>query len=154
MGNDGHYQSSAWVSGGRLCDIPWLEDREAHIALQEAWVQLARANRVATLGELTASIGHEIRQPLAAIINDARASLHWLAAQPPDLHEVKESLEMIIVAAQRASDITDRVRALVKKEPTRKDLLNLNDVISEVLLFTRTQRTAKKSHLGPNSPRE
>jgi len=129
-----------------------LRDREAHIALQEAWVQLARANRVATLGELTASIGHEIKQPLAAIINDARASLHWLAAQPPDLHEVKASLEMMISGAQRASDITDRVRALVKKEPTRKDSLNLNDVISEVLLFTRSDllrnRILVRTHLA------
>jgi len=116
-----------------------LRDRTAHIALQDARAQLARVNRVATMGELTASIAHEIKQPITGIINNAAAGLNWLAAQPPDLHEVKESFEIIVAAAERASDVTDRIRALVKKQPMRKDALDLNEVIAEVLLLCRTE---------------
>ena len=116
-----------------------LRDRAAHIALQVAWEQLARANRIATVGELTASIGHEIKQPITAIITHANTSLRWLDAQPPNLDEAKQTLGMIVRDARRASNVTDRIRALVKKSPIRRDSLNLNDVITEVLLFSRSE---------------
>ena len=116
-----------------------LRDRAAQIALHEAWAQLARANRVATMGELTASIGHEIKQPITAILTHANASLRWLAAQPPDLDEVRQTLGMIVSDSRRASEVTDRIRSLVKKEPMRSGPLNLNDVVAEVLNFSRTE---------------
>lgn len=123
-----------------------LRDRAAHIALQEAGMQLARANRVATMGELTASIAHEIKQPLTGIITDTYAASCWLAAEPPNVEGLKESLENIVSAAERASAVTDRIRALVKKEPMRKDSLNLNDVIAEVLFFIRNE--LQRNHIS------
>lgn len=123
-----------------------LRDRATHIALQQAWEQLARANRVATMGELTASIAHEIKQPVAAIIMNANTSLRWLDAQPPNLNEVKQSLEKVVRDGRRASDVTDRIRALVKKEPRRVELLNLNDVIGEVLLLSRGE--LQRNHIS------
>jgi len=129
-----------------------LKDRMAQIELQEAWTQLSRANRVATVGELTSSIAHEIKQPITGIINDASVAMNWLAAQPPVLHDMKEALEGIVSAAERANEVMDGIRALVKKEPMRKVLLNLNDVIAEVLLLCHSElqrnRISVQTHLA------
>ena len=116
-----------------------VRDRTAHIALQEAWRQLARANRISTMGELTASIAHEIKQPITAIITGADTALRWLGAQPPELEEARQTLGIIINDGRRASTVTDRIRALVKKEPMRTDSLDLNDLIAEVLLLCRSE---------------
>src|SRR5262249_7438402 len=97
--------------------------------------ELAHVTRVATLGEMTASIAHEINQPLAAIVNHANAGLRWLAAQEPD--EARRSVAHVVSDGHRAGEIIGRIRALVKKAPPRKDWLDINDTIRQVIAFAR-----------------
>jgi PAS domain S-box-containing protein len=94
---------------------------------------LAHANRVATMGQLTASIAHEVRQPIAATVMNAQAALRWLSAQPPEAEEVRQALERVARDGLRAGEMIDRIRALVHKAPPRKEALALNDVIREVI---------------------
>jgi C4-dicarboxylate-specific signal transduction histidine kinase len=96
---------------------------------------LAHANRVATMGQLTASIAHEVKQPIAATVLNAQAALRWLGAQPPELAEVRQALERVAGDGQRAGEVIDRIRALVEKAPPRKEALALNDVICEVIVL-------------------
>ncbi|WP_017997359.1 ATP-binding sensor histidine kinase [Rhizobium leguminosarum] len=110
--------------------------RESEEALREALVQLAHVNRVATMGQLTASIAHEVNQPLAASLTNAQAALRWLATRPPNLEEVTQALDRIVENANRAGDVIGRIRALVKKEPTRKGQFDLNEAIRHVIALT------------------
>jgi C4-dicarboxylate-specific signal transduction histidine kinase len=87
--------------------------RESEGALREALGQLAHANRVATMGQLTASIAHEVNQPLAASLTNAQAALRWLGSHPPNLEEVAQALGRIVDNANRAGDVIGRIRALV-----------------------------------------
>jgi PAS domain S-box-containing protein len=112
--------------------------REAE-ALQEAQAELAHVTRVMTLGELTASIAHEVNQPLAAIVADANASLNWLAASPPDLGSVRESLDAIVKDGHRASEVIRRVRQLATKTSPQKARLDMNDVIRDVVPLIGTE---------------
>jgi len=96
---------------------------------------LAHANRVATMGQLTASIAHEVKQPIAATVVNAQAALRWLGAQPPELEEVRQALERVAGDGLRASEVIDRIRALVEKAPPRKEALALNEVICEVIVL-------------------
>src|SRR5207237_5165651 len=98
---------------------------------------VARVTRVATLCEMTASISHEVNQPLAAVVTNANACLRWLARQSPDLDEARAAVERIIRDGSRASEVIGRIRALVKKSPPQKDWLNINDIILEVLAVAR-----------------
>jgi C4-dicarboxylate-specific signal transduction histidine kinase len=106
-------------------------------ALQEAQSELAHFNRVSTMGQLAASISHEVMQPIAAAITNAHAGLRWLESQPPDLGEVRQTLDRIVNEGNRATDVIDRIRALTKKAPARSDQLNLNQAIREVIALTR-----------------
>jgi C4-dicarboxylate-specific signal transduction histidine kinase len=105
-------------------------------ALQQAQAELAHVNRVATMGQLAASISHEVMQPIAAGITNAQAALRWLDAQPPDLEEVRQALGHIVNEGNRAGDVIDRIRALVKKAPARNDPLLINEAIREVIALT------------------
>ena len=105
-------------------------------ALREAQAELAHVNRVTTMGELAASISHEVMQPIAAVVTNAGASLRWLAAQPPEMEEARQALARIVDDGNRASDIISRIRALFKKAPPRKDALDVNAVILEVITLT------------------
>jgi C4-dicarboxylate-specific signal transduction histidine kinase len=105
----------------------------------EGQMELARVNRVTTMGQLTASIAHEVRQPLAALLTNAQAGLRWLAAQPPALDEVQAVFDNIIVNATRAGEIVDRVSAMVKKAPLRQDRVYLNDIILDIAVLTRSE---------------
>jgi PAS domain S-box-containing protein len=105
--------------------------------LRDARIQLAHANRVATVGELTASIAHEVNQPIGALVTNAHAALRMLRAQPLDLDQVSEALGDIIKDGRRASEVIDRIRALVKKAPVRADRLDLNKVIMDSIALTR-----------------
>jgi PAS domain S-box-containing protein len=96
---------------------------------------LAHANRVATMGQLTASIAHEVKQPIAATVMNAQAALGWLGAQPPELKEVRQALERVARDGLRAGKVIDRIRALVDKAPPRNEALALNDVICEVIVL-------------------
>jgi PAS domain S-box-containing protein len=111
------------------------ERKRAEQALQEAQAALARVTRIATMGELTASIAHEINQPLAAVATNASAALHWLAAQPPNLDEAREAGRKAIDEANRASGVISRVRALLQKAQPQLWPLDVNEVIREALLL-------------------
>jgi C4-dicarboxylate-specific signal transduction histidine kinase len=106
-------------------------------ALREAQAELAHVNRVTTMGQLAASIAHELNQPLAASVTNACAGLRWLGLQPPNLEEVREALAAIVTDSNRASDVINRMRALIKKAPARKDGLHINEVILEVTALMR-----------------
>jgi signal transduction histidine kinase len=106
-------------------------------ALREAQTQLAHVNRVTTMGELSASIAHEVMQPIAATVNNAQAALHFLNAQPPNLEEAREALGATVKAGNRSTDVIGRIRALVKKAPPRKDALEINGAILECIALTR-----------------
>ena len=112
------------------------ERKQAEEALREAQAELAHATRVMTLGELAASIAHEVNQPLTAVINNSNACLRWLARQSPDLEGVREALKDIIANGQRASDVIARIRAALKKAPTQMERLEINHIIAEVIELT------------------
>jgi signal transduction histidine kinase len=108
-------------------------------ALQEAQAELAHVNRVTTMGQLAASIAHEVNQPITATLTNAHAALRWLDAQPPDLEEVRNSLADIIRDGSRAGDVLGRIRALVKKVRPQKDGMEINGAILEVIALTRSE---------------
>jgi PAS domain S-box-containing protein len=118
---------------GTLMDV--TERRRA----EEERQALAHANRITTMGQLTASIAHEVNQPIAAVVTNAQAALRWLNMQPPDPEEVRQALDRIVKAGRRAGDVISRIRALVGKAPSRKDQLDINHTIREVIALTRSE---------------
>jgi C4-dicarboxylate-specific signal transduction histidine kinase len=98
-------------------------------------------SRVNTLGELTASIAHEVKQPIAAARNNAGAALNFLEKQPPDLGQAREALGCVLSDADRAGNIIDRIRDGIKKAPPRKERFDLNEAINEVIVFARREIT-------------
>ena len=115
----------------------FIDRKQAEEALHRAQAELAHVTRVATLGEMTASIAHEVNQPLAAVVNNATACLHWLAAQ--NLEEARQSAEFVIADSHRAGEIIGRIRALIKKAPSRKDRVDVNETILEVIALARSE---------------
>jgi len=113
------------------------ERKRAEEALRDAQMELAHVTRVATLGEMTASIAHEINQPLGALVNNAGACLGWLDAE--NLEEARNSVALMMDDAQRASEIITRIRALVKKIPPQKDWLDINQMIREIIGLARNE---------------
>jgi PAS domain S-box-containing protein len=104
---------------------------------KRAEAELAHANRVATMGQLTASIAHEVNQPIAAALVNAGTALRWLARQPPNLEETSEAIDRIIKDGKRAADIVSRIRDFSKKAPARKEDLEINEAILEIMGLTR-----------------
>ncbi|HTG26389.1 MAG TPA: ATP-binding protein, partial [Reyranella sp.] len=113
--------------------------RRSESYLAEAQLQLAHANRVATMGQLTASITHEVNQPITAAVTYALAARRLLSAEPPDLHEVDDVLSLIVKEGNCAGEVVGRIRALIKKAPARKDAVAINDAILEVIALTRIE---------------
>ena len=113
------------------------EQKRAAEALREMQKELAHANRLATMGELTASIAHEVSQPIAAASMNAGAAARFLDRNPPDLERVRESLGWLMNDTARASDIIQRIRDLIKKAPPQKDRLDINEAIRDVIELTR-----------------
>jgi C4-dicarboxylate-specific signal transduction histidine kinase len=113
-----------------------LENGRLYDDLQEVRMELAHANRVATMGQLSASIAHEINQPIGAAITYADAGLRWLDAHPPNLKEVRQAFGVILESGVRAGEVMNRIRALAKKAPLQKDSLEINEVIQEVVALT------------------
>jgi PAS domain S-box-containing protein len=111
------------------------EQKQAEEALQKAQAELAHVTRVLTVGELTASIAHEVNQPLAAIVTNGNAGLRWLNADSPNLEETNLAIRRIIRDAMRASEIVSRVQALFKKAPAVQEPVEINEIIDEVLLI-------------------
>jgi PAS domain S-box-containing protein len=124
-----------WYGAGHDID----DEKRAEEAYREAQLELAHANRVATVGQLTASITHEVNQPITAAITYALAARRWLSAEPPNFHEVDDALSLIVKEGNRAGEVVGRIRALIKKAPARKDAVAINDAILEVIALTRTE---------------
>src|SRR6266540_2105231 len=118
-----------------------IRAQRAEESLRAVQAELAHVSRVTTLGELTASIAHEVKQPIAAARNNTRAALNFLEMQPPDLGEVREALACVVSDTDRAGHIVDRVRDHIKKAPPRKELFDLNIAINEVIALARSALT-------------
>jgi PAS domain S-box-containing protein len=110
-----------------------VERAQAEEALRQAQAELARVVRVTTLGELAASIAHEVNQPLAAIVADASACLQWLAADRPDLDSVREALVAVVKDGERAADVIGRIRALLSRAPVARESCDLAGLVHDVL---------------------
>jgi signal transduction histidine kinase len=134
-----------------------LEITRRERQLREVQMELAHANRIATMGQLTASITHELKQPIAAALTGASAGLRWLAKTPPDLTEVEHSLACVVTAAGRAVDIVNRIGAFMRKAPLRKEILDFNEAILEVIALTHSEATKTgvtvRTQLAPRLPR-
>ena len=112
--------------------------QDAHDRLRQLESDLAHVNRVSVMGELAASLIHEITQPIASARNNARAAMHFLDRSPSDPGEVREALVELVADTDRVDKIIDLVRAHIKKAPPRRDHLDLNDTIKDVLMLART----------------
>ncbi|WP_353189753.1 AAA family ATPase [Pandoraea pnomenusa] len=117
--------------------------RETERRYREVQTEVAHANRVATMGQLAASIAHEVNQPIAATVTNAHAALRWLHLQPPGIDEVNLALNRIVRDANRAADVLGRIRQLIRKAPPRKEPVDINEAIREVIELT--QGEAKKN---------
>jgi PAS domain S-box-containing protein len=106
---------------------------------REALMELAHANRVTTMGQLAASIAHEVNQPITATVTNAEAGLSWLTAYPPNLEQVRQTLDCIVSDGLRAGDVLGRIRALVKKEAQQRVALEINAAVLEVIALTRVE---------------
>jgi PAS domain S-box-containing protein len=116
-----------------------IEDRTRALArLERMRSDFAHMNRVSMMGELAASLSHEITQPIASARNNARAAQNFMDKQPPDLSEVRVALSCVVGDADRAGDIVDRIRDHIKKTPPRKEHFDLNEAINEVILLGRS----------------
>jgi PAS domain S-box-containing protein len=113
------------------------ERKRAADALRELQMELAHANRLATMGQLAASIAHEVNQPIGAVRNNAHAALRFLAGDLPDLTEVREALECVVSETYRAGDILGGIRDQIKKTPPRMNILDLNEAIEDVIALVR-----------------
>lgn len=119
--------------------IDITERRHAQDALLAAQAELAHASRVATLGELTASIAHEVNQPLAAIVTSGEAGMRWLRRDVPNLEEVAASISRVVREGRRASEIVTRIRAFLKKKTVQDDLLEVDEIVSEAALLVERE---------------
>jgi PAS domain S-box-containing protein len=117
--------------------IDVTQRRRAEEARLDAQNQLAHVHRVTAMGQLAASIAHEVNQPIAATVTNAQAALRWLDRRPADLQEVRQALARIAKDGHRAAEVIDEIRALIKKAPPRKDRLEINGAIHEVIALTR-----------------
>src|SRR5262245_26633725 len=122
----------------------FIERKRAEEAFRTAQIELAHVARVVTLGEMTASIAHEINQPLGALVNNAGACLGWLDAK--NLEEARNSVALMMNDAQRASEIITRIRALAKKAPPQKDWLDINQIIRDVIALG--QGEVQRNHIA------
>ena len=125
--------------------------------LRQAQADLAHINRATTMGELTASLAHEINQPIAAAVTDARTCLRWLAREQPDIAEARESAARMVKAVTRASEIISRLRQLFKKGAPQTSLVDVSEVIQEMVVLLRSEASrysvSIQTELSADSPR-
>ncbi len=124
-----------------------MAERHIQERLRHAEAELARISRLTTMGQLTASIAHEINQPLSAIVTNADACLHWLARDEPDLDEVRNAISRIGRDGTRAGDVVRGLRALSARSEPNRARLDLNDAIQEVLALARSEMQRHRVHL-------
>jgi C4-dicarboxylate-specific signal transduction histidine kinase len=125
-----------------------LERKHAEEALRQAQTDLSRVSRVTTMGELTASLAHEVNQPIAAAVTNANTCLRWLTRDHPDLQEARAAASRIVKDATRASDIISRTRLLFKKGTPQRESVNVNEVILEMVLLLRGEATRHNILVG------
>ena len=125
-----------------------LRIESAEVIAQETRAQLAHIARVTALGELTASIAHEVNQPIAATVINGNTGLRWLTVAPPNIEEAKNAFRRIITDANRAAAVISRVRGLARMTPPQKELLDINKVVQETL--TLTDKEIQNSHVALN----
>jgi C4-dicarboxylate-specific signal transduction histidine kinase len=134
-----------------------LRIKSSEAAMHSARAQVAHIARVTTLGELTASIAHEVNQPLAAIVTNGDAALRWLAHKSPNLGEARQAVERIVNDGNRASHVIGRIRSLAMRSPIQKEWLNINKPIQEIVSLTATEiqqnRISLHTQLSDNLPR-
>jgi PAS domain S-box-containing protein len=139
---------------GAMVDV--TATKQAEEKLHKAQTELAHVTRVTTLGELTASIAHEVNQPLAAAVANAEACLRWLDRETPDLVAARRSVEWVINDSCRASEVIRRVRALAKKSDIEKMPLDVNDVVREAIVLVQrelgSQFISLRTELAPSLP--
>jgi C4-dicarboxylate-specific signal transduction histidine kinase len=129
-----------------------IERDKTQDSLRKAQANLAHATRVTMMGELTASIAHEVNQPLAAVVNNANACITLLPEGAANLDEVREALAEIIEDADRASDVIARVRKLAKRAPIEKSLLDLRAVVMDVLTLARYESASRRITIRADLP--
>jgi PAS domain S-box-containing protein len=132
-------RGSAQVEAALVISRDLTDHMLSYEALRATQTELAHANRVVTMGQMTASIAHEVNQPITAAVANANSALRWLGAQPPDLEEARNAVGRIIENGRRASDVIGRIRALIKKAPARKDLFDLNEAVLGIISLTRSE---------------
>jgi PAS domain S-box-containing protein len=130
--------------------------RQAQEALRNTQAEFAHMTRVMTMGELTASIAHEVNQPLGAIVTSAAAGARWLATKPPQMDKARRALERIANDGKRAAEVIRRIRALMKRQAPRKEWLDINETILEVMALAQYQLRRSEilveTRLGPDLP--
>ena len=135
---------------GALLDV--TAAKRAEEELHKARAELAHVTRVTTLGTLTASIAHEINQPLAAIVANGNASLRWLSHEPPNVEEARLSLSSIVWDGLRTADVITNIRAIFHKGDEARAALNVNELVREILGLPRERFRTGASRSAPNWP--
>jgi PAS domain S-box-containing protein len=137
---------------GTVADV--TEQRQGEESIGSMQAELARASRAMTLGQLMATIAHEVNQPLAALVANAGAALRWLGADPPRIGKARQALRRIARDANRASNVIARIRALVGGTEVQRMPLNLNSIVQEVIVLVRTElrrnNITVRAHLDEN----
>ena len=132
------------------------ELHQKEVSLREAQTELAHVSRVTTMGELAASIAHEVNQPLAGIVTNANSSLRWLAGDSPNLAEAGEAIRRIVRDGNRAGEVVSRMRDLFRKTSTVKERFDINDAIEEVVVLTQSEvrrnKVVMRMELAANLP--
>jgi signal transduction histidine kinase len=131
-----------WATALRIMELRLkasTERKQAEEALRQAHEDLARANRVSSMGELTASLAHEVNQPIAAAITDANTCLRWLSRDQPDLEEARAAASRIVQDGRRAGEIIKRVHLLFKKDTQHRELFDPNEIIREMTLLLHNE---------------
>jgi signal transduction histidine kinase len=118
-----------------------LERKHAEEARREAQAELERVSRVTTMGELTASLAHEVNQPIAAAVTNANTCLRWLTRDHPDVEEARAAAMRIVKDGTRAAEIVKRIRQLFKKSAPQRELVDLNEAIREMIVLSRSEAT-------------
>jgi C4-dicarboxylate-specific signal transduction histidine kinase len=129
------------IAGKIIRSMSQFEDEPMELGQKEAQIELAHANRVVTVEHLSASIVHEIKQPIAATAVNAQAALRWLDAQPPDLGQVRQALTRIVRDANRASGLINGLRVMAQKAPSRADSVDMNAAVLEITALVQGEAT-------------